>query len=207
MTAGSPRIALGSPAAPSPDDRAWGLCVTPWLPPAGLAAGWHRGDALAADRILVPFTFGTTSASPFAAPEGMRRFLALLPWFREAPERHLLLDNSDTDAPYDCLDGAVLFKTSASLRFPGVLPLPYCVPDPGEPVPIVRAELDLAFQGSLDTHPVRDWMDRWRHSWHGMRTEVRALPRPFWQLDPRERAGWTASYAGQMQRTRFVLCP
>jgi Exostosin family len=199
------RLAACAPARPDPADEL-GLFVTPWLPDWALAEGWERGPALEADRIVVPWTFGTPSASPFAAREGMARFLELLPSFRAAPERHVLLDNTDTDAPYQGLEGAALFKTSANVRHGEVLPLPYVVLDPGPPSPVAGADLDLAFQGSLDTHPIREWMDRWRHSWT-MKVEVKATPRPFWLLTREERGEWAQSYARQMRRTRFVLCP
>jgi len=201
------RIAVSCPRRVDAARDTAGLTITPWLPATALAEGWERGPALEADLILVPHTFATASPSPFAARQGMAQFLELLPCYGAAPRRHILLDNTDTDAPYGGLEAAALFKTSAHVRHADVVPLPYLVLDPGPPRPVASAVLDLAFQGSLETHPIREWMDRWRHSWSGLRVEVRSIPRPYWMLGAAERLSWTELYAEQMRRTRFVLCP
>lgn len=201
------RIGVSAPDAPSPEDVAAGLSITPWMSASTLEQVFDPHAPLDADFILVPFVFGTASASPFEMHAAMRRFLGLLPHFLAAPSRHLILDNTDLDVPFPHMGGAVLFKTSASVRDAHVLPLPYLLPDPGPPAPVRQAELDLAFQGSLDTHPIRDWMDRWRHSWRSHTVEVKKLSSPFWMMPEQARAPWAASYAAQLKRTRFVLCP
>jgi hypothetical protein len=203
----TPRIAVAAPRPPTPDDEAWGLLVAPWLAEAMLRDGWDRGAPSEVDHILIPYTFGARSASPFAEREAMQRFLALLPEFAVAPAQHVLLDNTDLDTPADDLGGAALFKTSAHVRHASVLSLPYCLLDPGTPAPVHAAELDFAFQGNLDTHPIRHAMNKWHYSWKGWTTEIVPTARPFWALEAAQRAALTRSYASQMRRTRFVLCP
>ena len=192
---------------PSPGDWTGALAgVAPWLPPH-LETLWDNVSPAAADAIIVPYVFWPQNAAPHIVPASMDAFLARLPFWQGAQDRHILLDASDTAEPYATLGPAALFKTSASLRWPGVQPLPFLVPDPGEVMPIDKAAYDVSFVGCLETHPIRPALARWVKTWTGLNTSFHVIDKPFYGGAGERSEAAVQQFREQMHATRFALCP
>jgi hypothetical protein len=175
---------------------------------------WQAGgesdcwDAVApdkADLIVVPWLPNAADGHPAAVAPAMQTMLSMLPNYARFADKYVLLDNSDLDC-WEPRPRGFLFKTSVGHRSPGLYALPYNVADPGEPTPIGEAQFDVGFQGSVETHPIRQAMNLWRYGWTGWRVAFTAVE-PFWTLPAERQAALRASYAAQLRACRFVLCP
>jgi len=139
-----------------------------------VGGGWDQVPDADADRIVVPYAINFTA--PLDAEPAMRQFLSRLPHFAEDPCRHVLVDTSDPDSPYNCLRGALLCRVSASYRDPAAVALPYHVRAPASVPDITEAEFDLGFHGSLKTHPLRQALDKWHRTWRELKIDFVATP-------------------------------
>ena len=196
------------------------MAQRPLADPALLAGGavriaaWQAGGECGpwdvvrpdeADLIVVPWLPNAHNGDPSAVAPAMQAMLGMLPDYDAFPDKHVLLDNSDLD-DWEPRPRGFLFKTSIGHRSPDLYALPYNVFDPGRPAPIRDAAFDVWFQGSIETHPIRQAMNLWRYGWTGWRVAFTPIE-PFWTIAADRQAELRRSYAAQMRASRFVLCP
>jgi hypothetical protein len=115
--------------------------------------------------------------------EQARLFAGQLAYFPDRPAHHILFDSADCDLIHPCFADSTVFKTSSNHRDTHVLALPYLVRDPGEGPPIDEATVDISFQGSIDTHPIRRALESYRHSWPGKVVEFLSIGQQFHSLN------------------------
>lgn len=169
------------------------------------AALWDDAPLVEADLIVVPWVAVARGGEPWLAVEAFEALVRAIPSYRSRPERHVFLDNSDLDA-WAPRPAGYLFKTSIGMRARNTWALPYNTYDPGPVSPIAEAECDVGFQGCVDTHPIRQAMNLWRHGWTDFSIDFRVTP-PFWTQAATERAALRRSYSACLNRCRFQLCP
>ncbi|MEM8641182.1 MAG: exostosin family protein, partial [Cyanobacteria bacterium P01_G01_bin.54] len=161
-----------------------------------------------ADIIIIPYVFSKGSASPFVVRESMEAFIYLFFSPAETKKRFIVLDNDDSDSPYDFLKSHFVFKTSANYRHKEIFPLPYNAIIPRYPIPsIEESEFDLSFQGSLITHPIRKQLEIWRRTWKMLKIDFIANDKPYWSYSRQEQCQLQQSYIEQIYKSKFVLCP
>jgi hypothetical protein len=190
---------------PGPDD-AFSRIVR-WVSPTIGADFWDDVPPEVADYIVAPFSLAYRDASPRRPGEAMRQFVNRLPYWDRYPEKHVLIENSDTDHPHPWLAAGALLKTSANYRYPQIHPLHFNVTGMPPMPDIAEASIDIGFMGCWKTHPIRKSLDIWTRTWKGLKVDFEFTDTPFFSLPQPERASRQARYLAQMAATKFVLCP
>lgn len=181
--------------------------VSSWpFDPKGVGSCETTPDAAAF--LVAPFApIAKGYCSALDSLDRAEQFAGQLAYFRDRPSHHILFDGADCDLIHPCLADSILFKTSSNHRDANVLALPYLIADPGEGPPIDDATVDISFQGSIDTHPIRRALEGYRHSWTGKVVEFFSIGQQFMSLNADARRLLGELYWAQMRRSRFVLCP
>jgi hypothetical protein len=173
-------------------------------------------DPAEADFFVFPYNLGylTDMADPLATAD----FVSSLPWFDQAPERHVIFDQADCHLPLPL--PCQIFKTSMarSLKTPNIHVLPYDVnPHVGECRPVfdqARIRYDTMFMGALSNnrriHLIQALKQEKRLRWFfRFPTPQKTADGAVFHVEvaPEQARQMRAEFLDKISRSLTVLCP
>jgi len=137
--------------------------------------------------------------------EIIKLFLKNLKFFNQKKDKHIFFLPGDNKDVYECMQDSIVFTVSPSLKI-NALPLYYTSPTIcSETTDITTCPVDVSFQGSLNTHPIRP---KSVNALYKMKNYSTFIDCNFEFLEFLENREYLRStYKKSIEKCKFVLCP
>jgi len=137
--------------------------------------------------------------------EIIKLFLKNLKFFNQQKNKHIFFLLGDSENIYECMQNSIVFTVSPSLKT-NALPLYYTSPTTcSEITDITTCPVDVSFQGSLNTHPIRPKSVNALYKIKNYSTFIEGNFEFMGYLKNKEYL--RSSYKKSIEKCKFVLCP